>query len=237
MRVVGMISNIHSLLCTRVRTCTRTHYTPTVAEGFGPIEGFSSSLPAVEVAPPSARDTRWRERDQSEEGEESSKGKEEDGGEERKRGEAKIVGGHFGPGQLPSMLAGRRIRYKCVCTPPEGYVPSELDAKTLPRGFFERSKDVFSLKTSSEGLGSGILKGVGSGVRLCLYVCLCLCLCPCLCLYHCICLYVFVTVGVGVCIGVCVMCLYHVPVSMSMYVSLCVSLFVSRVNVMCLCGT
>jgi len=29
------------------------------------------------------------------------------------------------------MLIGRRIRYKFVCTPPEGYVPSELDAQVM----------------------------------------------------------------------------------------------------------
>uniref|UniRef100_A0A7S4HBQ9 RWP-RK domain-containing protein n=1 Tax=Guillardia theta TaxID=55529 RepID=A0A7S4HBQ9_GUITH len=51
---------------------------------------------------------------------------------------------------IPSVVTtcGRRIRYKFVCTPPEGYVPSELDASTLPRSFFSESKDVclFSLK-------------------------------------------------------------------------------------------
>ena len=43
------------------------------------------------------------------------------------------------------------------------YVPSELDAATLPRGFFERQKDVFSLKKNS--LGAAALAADAAGAK------------------------------------------------------------------------
>jgi hypothetical protein len=43
-------------------------------------------------------------------------------------------------------------------------VPSELDAATLPRGFFERQKDVFSLKKNS--LGAAALAADAAGAKL-----------------------------------------------------------------------
>jgi hypothetical protein len=43
------------------------------------------------------------------------------------------------------------------------YVPSELDAATLPRGFFERQKDVFSLKKNS--LGAAALAADAAGAQ------------------------------------------------------------------------
>jgi hypothetical protein len=43
-------------------------------------------------------------------------------------------GGEGGEGgdELPSLFVGRRVRYRFVCSPPAGYVPSELDARSLP---------------------------------------------------------------------------------------------------------
>ena len=50
-----------------------------------------------------------------------------------------------GEGELfPSIFKGGRIRYKFVCTPPDGYVPSEIDADTLPKGFFGGGRGAFS---------------------------------------------------------------------------------------------
>ena len=82
-----------------------------------------------------SRGGSWRDVSEGE-GLELGKSKEE----EDEADVGKVIQGSLPPGQFPNIFIGRRIRYKFVCTPPQGYVPSELDAKTLPKGFFERCK-------------------------------------------------------------------------------------------------